>query len=250
MAGDNSQFSKGVSAAREYLLREFDMGAEFLPQSPPRQAEAASDVMARPVVAEFPDLLVEPDLKAADTLDAVRDVLGDCDRCKLCKGRINIVFGVGNPEAEVMFVGEGPGADEDAQGIPFVGRAGKLLTDIIEKGMRLRRDDVYIANIVKCRPPDNRNPEPDEIVACEPFLAKQIAVIRPRVIVALGKVPTQSLLQNRTPISKQRGQWHDYRGVPVMPTFHPAYLLRSPGEKRVVWDDIKQVMKKVGLPIE
>ncbi len=199
------------------------------------------------MVEEIPEALVEPGLHDAASISEIRDVLGDCQRCKLCESRTNIVFGVGDEHAEIMFVGEGPGADEDAQGIPFVGRAGKLLTDIIEKGMGIKREQVYIANVVKCRPPQNRNPEPDELVACEPFIAKQIAVIRPRVIVTLGKVPTQALLQNRVAISKQRGVWHSYRGVPLMPTFHPAYLLRNPAEKRTVWADIQKVMAKLGI---
>jgi DNA polymerase len=194
--------------------------------------------------------LVEAGVRAATTLEQLRDVLGDCARCKLCSGRSNIVFGIGNPEAQIMFVGEGPGEDEDRQGIPFVGRAGRLLTDIITKGMGLRREDVYIANVIKCRPPGNRNPEPDEIVACEPFLHRQIALIRPRVLVTLGKFATQALLRSRTPISQLRGNWHDYQGVPLMPTFHPAYLLRNPSEKRVVWEDIKQVMGELGIPVK
>jgi len=232
-----------MSDASQYLEREIESALEFVPQRDP-----APRAVERPIVEEIDEALVEPPLRAASTLPAVVEVLGDCRRCKLCEGRTHIVFGVGDPGAEVMFVGEGPGADEDAQGVPFVGRAGKLLTDIIEKGMGIGRGEVYIANVVKCRPPKNRNPEPDEIVACEPFLARQIAIIRPRVLVTLGRVPTQSLLQNRTPISKQRGCWSEYRGVPVMPTFHPAYLLRNPAEKKAVWQDIQEVMKHLGLP--
>jgi DNA polymerase len=147
-----------------------------------------------------------------------------------------------------MFVGEGPGRDEDLQGEPFVGRAGQLLTEIITKGMKLRRQDVYIANVIKCRPPENRNPEPDEITACLPFLARQIDLVRPRVIVALGTFAAQTVLGVKTPITRMRGAWHDYRGVKVMPTFHPAYLLRNPADKRMVWADIKLVMAELGLP--
>ena len=165
-------------------------------------------------------------------------------RCKLHAGRTNIVFGVGNPDARLMFVGEGPGADEDEQGEPFVGRAGQLLTQII-KAMGLAREDVYIANVVKCRPPGNRNPEPDEIEACSPFLQAQIAAIGPTVIVALGKFAAQTLLQTETPISRLRGQFHSLGGVAVMPTFHPSYLLRNPAAKREVWEDMKMVMKKL-----
>jgi len=203
----------------------------------------------RPIIRELPESLVETAVRSAVTLEALRQVLGDCTRCKLCKGRTNVVFGIGNPSADLMFVGEGPGEDEDRQGLPFVGRAGALLTDIITKGMGLRRDDVYIANVVKCRPPQNRNPEPDEIVACEPFLHRQISIIRPRVIVTLGKFATQVLLRSRTPISQLRGTWHDYQGVPLMATFHPAYLLRNPSDKRLVWEDIKQVMAHLNLPV-
>ena len=185
----------------------------------------------------------------ATTLDALREAIGDCRRCKLAPCRTNLVFGVGSPQSRLMFVGEGPGEEEDRRGEPFVGRAGQLLTEIITKGMKLRREDVYIANVVKCRPPQNRNPEPDEVAACEPFLRRQIAIVRPEVIVALGKFAAQTLLREKTPITKLRGRWFDYEGVRLMPTFHPAYLLRNPGEKRVVWDDVKQVMAALGLPV-
>ena len=156
------------------------------------------------------------------------------------RGRTHLVFGVGNPQAKLMFVGEGPGRDEDLQGEPFVGRAGQLLTDIITKGMGLKREDVYIANVVKCRPPENRNPEPDEVAACEPFLKKQIDLIRPKIIVGLGKFAVQTLLQSKVPITKVRGNWHSYHGIKLMPTFHPAYLLRNPADKKLVWEDIKE----------
>jgi DNA polymerase len=155
------------------------------------------------------------------------------------------VFGVGNPSAELVFVGEGPGEDEDLQGEPFVGRAGQLLTKMIE-AMGYRRDEIYIANVVKCRPPGNRNPEPDEIEACEPFLRAQLAAIRPKVIVALGKFAAQTLLRDTSPISKLRGKWFSYEGVRLMPTFHPAYLLRSPNEKGKAWEDLQMVMKALG----
>jgi len=224
-------------------------GDEQVPDPSPIASRPHTTTAERPVVQDLSDLLVESAVRDAGSLDDLRRVLGDCRRCKLCDGRTNIVFGVGNAEAELMFVGEGPGQDEDLQGEPFVGRAGALLTDIITKGMGIARAEVYIANVVKCRPPGNRNPEPDEIVACEPFLHRQIALIRPRVIVTLGTFATQCLLKNRIPISKQRGQWHEYRGVPVMPTFHPAYLLRNGGDKRLVWGDIKLVMERLKLPI-
>src|SRR5438034_10591851 len=178
---------------------------------------------------------------AQEALAAVRADIGDCTRCKLhALGRQQIVFGVGNPDADLMFVGEAPGGDEDIQGIPFVGRAGQLLTKIIE-AIDLKRDDVYIANVIKCRPPQNRNPEPDEVNTCEPFLFRQIDVITPKVIVALGKYAAQTLLRTDTPISRLRGRVYDYRGAKLIPTFHPAYLLRNPGCRREVWEDMKKV---------
>jgi DNA polymerase len=177
----------------------------------------------------------------AEALAAVRDDIGDCTRCKLhTLGRQQIVFGIGNPNADLMFVGEAPGGDEDIQGIPFVGRAGQLLTKIIE-AIDLKRDDVYIANVIKCRPPQNRNPEPDEIAECEPFLFRQIETIRPRVIVTLGKFAAQTLLRTEDPISRLRGRVFDYRGAKLVPTFHPAFLLRNPSAKREVWEDMKLV---------
>ncbi len=174
-------------------------------------------------------------------LATVRDTLGECTRCKLHKGRKHIVFGVGNPKAWLVFVGEAPGADEDEQGEPFVGRAGQLLTRIIE-AMKLTREQVYICNIVKCRPAANRNPEPDEIAACEPFLLAQLQAIQPKLICALGTVAAQTLLRTREPISKLRGRFHLYHGIPILPTFHPAYLLRNPNEKKTVWEDMKLLM--------
>lgn len=146
-----------------------------------------------------------------------------------------------------MFIGEGPGYDEDRRGEPFVGRAGQLLTDIITKGMRLRREDVYIANVVKCRPPENRDPEADEVAACRPFLLRQIEIVQPKVLVALGRVATQALLGGSTPLGRLRGQWHEFAGIRLMPTLHPAYLLRYPNDKRLVWNDIQMVMDELGL---
>ena len=181
----------------------------------------------------------------SEPLLAIRRELGDCTRCKLAGGRTRLVFGVGNPAAELVFVGEGPGADEDREGEPFVGRAGQLLTRMIE-AMGFRREQVYIANVVKCRPPGNRNPEPDEIAACEPFLRAQLGAIRPRVIVALGKFAAQTLLRDTTPITRLRGRWAEYQGIRLMPTFHPAYLLRSPEEKKKAWEDLQLVMRELG----
>ncbi len=185
-----------------------------------------------------------------ECLAALRAHIGDCTRCKLHRmGRRQVVFGVGNPDAALMFVGEAPGADEDLQGEPFVGRAGQLLTRIIEGGLGLRRSDVYIANVIKCRPPGNRNPEPDEVATCEPFLVEQIDTIRPRVIVALGSFAAHALLKTDAPISRLRGRVFDYRGGSrLIPTFHPAFLLRSPEKKREVWEDIKKVRALLAEP--
>ncbi len=175
------------------------------------------------------------------SLAAIREDLGDCRRCKLHRlGRTQIVFGVGNPDADLMFVGEAPGHDEDVQGEPFVGRAGQLLTRIIE-AIGLKREDVYIANVIKCRPPENRNPEPDEVESCEPFLFRQVETIRPKVIVALGTFAARALLKTQEPISHLRGRVYLYGPAKLVPTFHPAFLLRSPDRKRDVWEDMKKV---------
>ena len=175
-----------------------------------------------------------------DPLEHVRRELGPCTRCKLHSTRTTLVFGVGNPHADLMFVGEAPGRDEDLQGIPFVGRAGQLLTKIIE-AIDLTRDDVYIANVIKCRPPQNRNPEPEEVATCEPFLFGQVEAIRPKVIVALGSFAARVLLRRDESISRLRGGVFEYGGAKLVPTFHPAYLLRSPDKKRDVWEDMKRV---------
>ena len=177
---------------------------------------------------------------AADTLDEIRNDLGECTRCALHAGRTTLVFGVGNPDADLVFVGEAPGRDEDLQGVPFVGRAGQLLTKIIAS-IGLTRDEVYIANVVKCRPPDNRNPEPGEVQTCEPFLFRQLDVIRPKVVVALGAFAIHTLLGTDQAISRLRGRVYEYRGAKLVPTFHPAFLLRSPDRKRDVWEDMKKV---------
>ncbi len=182
----------------------------------------------------------------SETLDEIRNDLGDCRRCKLWKGRTNIVYGAGNPHARLVFVGEGPGYDEDRQGEPFVGKAGQLLTKIIE-AMKLSRDQVYICNVIKCRPPENRNPEPDEIKACFPFLKRQLDSISPDFICALGSVAANSLLEKEVFISRVRGKFFDYKGIKVMPTYHPAYLLRNPDKKRDVWEDVQKIMKIAGI---
>ncbi len=182
------------------------------------------------------------------SLAQIREEMGDCRRCKLSGGRKNIVFGQGNPKASLMFVGEAPGSDEDEQGLAFVGRAGQLLTDIIEKGLKIPRPEVFIANVIKCRPPQNRNPEPDEITSCQPFLEAQIRAIAPKVLVGLGKFAGQWLLKTAEPISRIRGRLADYGGIPVMPTWHPAYLLRNPAAKRDVWEDMKIVRGLLDRP--
>jgi uracil-DNA glycosylase len=181
-----------------------------------------------------------------ETLDEIRNDLGDCQRCKLWKGRNNIVFGAGNSHARLVFVGEGPGFDEDRQGEPFVGKAGQLLTKII-LAMKLSREEVYICNVIKCRPPENRNPEPDEIKACFPFLKRQLEAISPDCICALGSVATNSFLEKEVFISRVRGRFFDYKGIKVMPTYHPAYLLRNPEKKRDVWEDVQKIMKIIGI---
>ncbi|HTQ97311.1 MAG TPA: uracil-DNA glycosylase [Candidatus Acidoferrum sp.] len=183
-----------------------------------------------------------------DSLLKIREDIGDCTRCKLHKGRNKIVFGDGNPKAELVFVGEGPGADEDMQGLPFVGRAGKLLTQMIE-AMGLQRKDVYICNVVKCRPPENRTPEPDEIQTCSPFLLRQIDTINPKVIVCLGAVSSKTLLETTRGISQYRGEWQEWRGRKLMATYHPAYLLRNPPAKADVWKDLQKVMAELGLQL-
>src|ERR1041385_4618845 len=169
-----------------------------------------------------------------------------CEKCRLAKTRTQVVYGVGNPNADLMFIGEAPGRDEDIQGQPFVGRAGQLLTDII-KAMKLTRDDVYIANVIKCRPPENRTPEPDELEACRPWIRRQIEIIQPKVIVTLGRFALQSLTEKSYGITAVRGQWLDYNGIKVMPTYHPAYLLRNPAAKKDVWSDMKKVMAELGI---
>ena len=176
-------------------------------------------------------------------LQAVASV---CVKCKLSKTRTQVVYGVGNPNADLMFIGEAPGRDEDLKGEPFVGRAGQLLTDII-KAMKLTRDDVYIANVVKCRPPENRNPEPEELDACRPYIRRQVEIIQPKVIVTLGKFALQSLTEKSYGITATRGSWLEYNGVKVMPTYHPAYLLRTPSAKKDVWNDMKKVMAELGM---
>jgi uracil-DNA glycosylase len=203
-------------------------------------------------VAESEDLRIadgEPAiLGTGEPLDKLRGEAMSCERCALSSTRTTVVFGTGNPEAELMFIGEAPGRDEDLAGEPFVGRAGKLLTDIIQ-AMSLAREDVYIANVIKCRPPGNRNPEPEELAACRPYIRRQIELVDPKVIVTLGKFAFQSLLETTAPISQARGSWQTYDAIKVMPTYHPAYLLRNPSAKREVWEDMKKVMLELGITV-
>ncbi|MFZ0658680.1 MAG: uracil-DNA glycosylase [Candidatus Binataceae bacterium] len=248
-----------VATLTDYVAQLREEGLDGLPVSerPPASVQSAPNIARAPdrvpVAAAAPpvrDLFSKyPGLEKTESLETLREFIGDCRRCKLWGLRKNLVFGVGNPNAELMFIGEGPGAEEDARGEPFVGRAGQLLTDIIERGMGMKRAEVYICNVIKCRPPDNRNPEPDEVASCEPFMMRQIELVKPRVIVGLGTFAVQAVLKVKTPISRLRGNWHDVRGVRMMPTFHPAYLLRNPGEKRAVWQDVQQVLKELGRPV-
>jgi DNA polymerase len=222
---------------------------EVTNRSTDTSASAGCSVPAQAVDQQNPDLdasdtptpLVQIARSAQEMLDAIRADIGpDCSRCKLhTLGRRQIVFGVGNPNADLMFVGEAPGGDEDIQGIPFVGRAGQLLTKMIN-AIQIERDDVYIANVIKCRPPQNRNPDPDEVQTCEPFLFQQIDAIQPKVIVALGKFAAQTLLRTQDPISRLRGRVYTFRGAKLIPTFHPSFLLRSPNYKREAWEDLKK----------
>ncbi|KAF0221534.1 MAG: DNA polymerase [Geobacteraceae bacterium] len=238
MAGDG-EVKELISSLRVYLEELQETGVDALPfvqpaSAPSRATGKAEEGSASPVRGE--------------TLDDVRRELEECGRCQLGNTRTNLVFGVGNPAARLAFVGEAPGRDEDLQGEPFVGEAGQLLSKIIN-AMGFERSDVYICNVLKCRPPGNRNPQPDEIEKCHPFLLRQLKAIAPEVIVCLGTFAAQTLLQTKAPISKLRGSFHDYHGIPLMPTFHPAFLLRNPAMKREVWEDMQQVMRLLGKEV-
>jgi DNA polymerase len=228
---EHVELRKLIIGLRHFLEEERTLGLEGWPRasSPAGTKSLSGTAMGR---SPFPS-----------SLEAVRSELGDCRRCKLHPYRTQIVFGIGNPQARLVFIGEAPGRDEDLQGEPFVGQAGQLLNKIIQ-AIQLRRDEVYIANIIKCRPPENRNPEPDEIAACEPFLIKQLHVIRPRLICALGTFAAQTLLKTEEKISSLRGNFHEYQGILLMPTYHPAFLLRNPGRKREVWEDMKKIKRE------
>lgn len=234
---------RGFDCAPETLQRlaawSRPVGADAHRTAPPRSDPAETTAAGPPGHAAAASA-------GEETLDDVRADLGDCRRCKLCEGRRHIVFGAGDSRARLVFVGEGPGQDEDRQGEPFVGAAGQLLTRIIA-AMGLGRESVYICNVIKCRPPGNRNPEPDEVAACLPFLRRQLLVIRPAAICALGAVAAGTLLGTDAPLGRLRGRFHDWEGTPLMPTYHPAYLLRNPGGKRAVWEDVQQIMDRLGL---
>ena len=235
---------------RTRLLRELKNQLLFLKDAGYSEIPIESELFPKNISLPntTPINIVESNQKVK-TLIQVRDELGNCTRCKLSNGRKNIVFGSGNPNADLVFIGEGPGADEDEQGLPFVGRAGKKLTEIIEKGMNLDREkDTYICNIVKCRPPGNRDPEKEEIEACNPFLLQQLKAIQPKVVVALGKPAASTLLGRSVPITKERGTWHEYEGFKLMLTLHPAYLLRAytVENRKAVHNDMKMVLKELG----
>jgi uracil-DNA glycosylase family 4 len=221
-----------VTHVKSRLIANAELGLD-----PPR----LSRVPPEPAEARPPQL---------NTLEELKSFINDCRRCKLCQGRTNLVFGEGSPRARLLFVGEGPGREEDAAGRPFVGEAGKLLTRIIENGMGVKRQDVYICNVVKCRPPNNRDPEGDEIEACLPFLKKQIEIIGPEVICALGRIAAQGLMGRPFGMNRERGNWFSFMDIPVMATFHPAYLLYNPSAKRQVWEDVQKIMNLMGLEVK
>lgn len=240
----------GVDEIRNYLEFYRDLGVKNLYK---RSAKASSAAEIAPVPETRVEAVSLPPLApAGDTLARILEDIGDCKRCRLCEQRSKIVFGSGNEQSRLVFVGEGPGADEDAQGFPFVGRAGQLLTQMIEntaskEGIPIRRPDVYICNVVKCRPPENRTPQPDEMEICGQFLFRQLMAIRPRAICALGSTAAKALLATKDGVTRLRGQWHKWRDIPVMVTYHPSYLLRpyNQNAKREAWEDLKKVLHYV-----
>ncbi len=242
----------GKRSVRPHRATEAVVSAPEVKATPPKPKDATSvaavPVEAPPVLAAAPapSLFEILDRVENDSLQLIRENLGECTRCRLHQQRHKIVFGTGNPAADLVFVGEGPGHDEDIQGQPFVGRAGKLLTQMIE-AMGLAREDVYICNVVKCRPPENRKPENDEVATCSPYLIRQLDAIQPKAIVCLGATAAQALLQTQDSISRFRGNWFDFRNTKLMATYHPAYLLRNPAAKSEVWKDLQKVMAHLGL---
>lgn len=235
------EFLDVIKALKGYLFYLKEIGLEYAP------LKAVTRDKRRETSNDKNSFLVpRPFLSPEESLQSLREEIGDCHRCKLYKERTQIVFGIGNPKSEIVFVGEAPGRDEDLKGEPFVGEAGQLLTKIIE-AMKLKRQDVYIANVVKCRPPANRNPEADEIESCEPFLIRQLEIIKPKIICALGTFAAQTLLKTKEKISALRGNFYYYHDIKVMPTYHPAYLLRNPVDKKLVWEDMKKIIKELKL---
>ena len=241
-------FKELVSEVAQLVEREANPRKRTLSLSPETAARLQAITVATPSAARPVEIAREtpvdgPGVAAIASLDALANAVSQCRQCRLCEGRTQTVFGVGNPNADLVFVGEAPGENEDLQGIPFVGRAGQLLTDIIVKGMRMQRADVYICNVIKCRPPDNRDPASDEKQQCEPYLVRQLELLRPKVICALGAHAAKTLLRTEASTTSLRGRWHRYEGIPLRVTYHPAYLLREPGKKKDTWEDIQEVMK-------
>lgn len=232
---DSATILDEIASLRAYLEELRETGVDALPRGGSTVKESAA-TFGTSTETIFP----------SETLDRIRQDMGECGQCGLGASRTHLVFGVGNPHARVVFVGEAPGRDEDLQGEPFVGEAGKLLTKIIQ-AMGFQREDVYICNVLKCRPPENRNPGPEEIEKCEPFLLRQVQAVKPEAIICLGTFAAHTLLRSKAPISQLRGTFHDYHGIPLMPTFHPAFLLRNPAMKREVWEDVQKVMKRLGI---
>lgn len=237
----NSELRQIINQTRKILDAELNSGVELPP-------------LKRPDVKTEYRNTFTTSAQAPATLSNLKTDLGNCTRCKLCNGRKNIVFGEGSETARLMFIGEGPGRDEDIEGRPFVGEAGQLLTKIIENGIGIKREEVYIANIVKCRPPENRDPEKDEINSCIPFLKKQIEIIKPEVICTLGRIAARELLNREFKITMERGRWQTYLNIPLMPTYHPAYILRNPGNERKlkgeVWQDIQKIMSLLKIEVK
>lgn len=236
-----------LDGVEDYLAYRKEVGDTMLPVTDPSFSIAQPQIMAR--TTEAPQASARREKQPAETqLAKIAQRVASCELCPLCKKRTNTVPGQGNPSPELMFIGEGPGAKEDEQGLPFVGQSGNLLTKMIE-AMGLDRDEVFITNIVKCRPPENRNPASEEMDACMPYLHEQIAILQPKVIVALGAVAVKGLLNVSTGISKLRGNWHSFQGIDMMPTYHPAYLLRNPPMRKDVWNDLKEVLRRIGKPV-
>jgi uracil-DNA glycosylase len=238
-----------MSELSEHLRFYEELGVMGISRDPRWQKRERAESQEVPASAPPPEAVpVTIARSSIEALATIREDIGECTRCKLhTQGRTQIVFGVGNPTADIMFVGEAPGADEDRTGRPFVGRAGVLLTDMITKGMGLDRADVYIANVLKSRPPENRDPLPEEVAHCLPFLERQIAIIRPEFLCLLGKVAASTLLETALPMGRLRGKWHRYRGIPTVVTYHPSYLLRNPAAKKDAWGDLQMLMQAMGL---